>query len=205
MMGTVTKALMSGLLLLAVAGCQRPDVAAIRAQLAATDFSQAQQPLLFAEFVSAGSAGLLGKAGVNGSVESWQSPDGVGLSLDRGVLVRTAGHGRTLLIADASHTRAALTGQGAREYQKLYKHLTGENQVRETVFSCRMSGPAAEQITRAGKPSTASHWQEACSSGSTSMVNDYWTQAGADVVKSRQWIDPVAGHVVIEVPVGAPR
>lgn len=205
MMGTVTKALMSGLLLLAVAGCQRPDPAVIRAQIAASDFSQAQQPLLVAEFVSAKRVGILAKAGVNGSVESWQSADGVGLSLDRGVLVRTAGSGRGILIADATATKAALTGQGAREYQKLYKQLTGDNQIREILFTCRMSGPAAEQITRAGKPATANHWQEACSSGSTSMVNDYWTQAGTDVVKSRQWIDSVAGYVLVEVPVGAPR
>ena len=68
-----------------------------------------------------------------------------------------------------------------------------------------MSGPVTEQITRAGRADTASHWQEACSSGSTAMVNDYWTQSGADVVKSRQWIDSVAGHVVTEVPIGAPR
>ena len=205
-MTRLTKALVTGGVLLVLAGCQqRPDPAAIRAQIAASDFSQAQEPLLVADFVSAKRVGILSKAGVNGSIESWQSPDGVGLSLDRGVLVRTAGIGRSILIADATATKAALTGQGAREYQKLYKQLTGDNQIRESVFTCRMSGPVAEKITRAGRAATANHWQEACSGGATSMVNDYWTQAGADVVKSRQWIDPVAGHVVLDVPLGAPR
>jgi hypothetical protein len=204
-MRTVTQTIMFGLGLLALVGCQRPDPAAIRAQIAASDFSQAQEPLVVVDFISAERVGIVAKAGVNGSVESWQSPDGVGFSLDRGVLVRTAGAGRGLLIADATATKAALAGQGARDYQRLYKQLTGDNQIREIVFSCRMSGPATEQITRAGKTSPASHWQEACSSGSISMVNDYWIQSGADVVKSRQWIDAVAGYVVIEVPVGAPR
>lgn len=191
--------------ILALTGCQRADPAAIRAQIAASDFTKAQQPLLVADFVSADRIGVLGKAGVNGSVESWQSPDGVGLSLDRGVLVRTAGSGRGILIADATATKAALTGQGPREYQRLYKQLTGDNQIAETLFSCRLSGPVVETISRAGKSATANHWQESCSSGSTAMVNDYWTEGGADVVKSRQWLDQVAGHVVIEVPIGAPR
>lgn len=204
-MSIITKALISGLVLVALTGCKKPDPAAIKAQIAATDFSQAQQPLLVADFEVARSIGILAKAGVNGSVESWQSADGVGLSLDRGILVRVAGTGRGLLIADATATKSALAGQGAREYQRLYKYLTGDNQIREMVFSCRMSGPAAEQITRGGRTASASRWQEACSSGSTSMVNDYWTQSGADVVKSRQWIDPVTGHVVIDVPLGVPR
>lgn len=199
------QALVAAGVILALAGCQRADPAAVRAQIAASDFTKAQQPLLVADFVSAARVGILGKAGVNGTVESWQSPDGVGLSLDRGVLVRTAGTGRGILIADATATKAALTGQGARSYSRLYKQLTGDNQIAETLFSCRMSGPVAETITRAGKTASANHWQESCSSGSTAMVNDYWTEGGADVVKSRQWLDPVAGHVVIEVPIGAPR
>lgn len=204
-MTPVKKALCAAGLVLALAGCQRTDPAVIRAQIALTDFSQAEEPLLVVDFESTGAVGIMAKAGVNGSVESWQSPDGVGISLDRGVLVRTAGTGRGILIADATATKAALSGQGGREYQKLYKTLTGDNQIAEQLFSCRMSGPTVEQITRAAVTDTANHWQEACSSGSMSMVNDYWTHSGADVVKSRQWIDPVAGHVVTEVPIGVPR
>lgn len=191
---------------LTLTACQkRPDPAVVRAGFAAADFSQATQPLLLAEFETARTVGLLGKAGVNGTVESWQSPDGVGLSLDRGVLVRTAGTGQGLLIADASGTRAALAGQGGAEYRKLYKHLTGDNQVAETLFTCRMSGPVTEQVARVGKATQASHWQEDCSSGSNTIRNDYWTQGAGDVVKSRQWINAVAGYVITEVPVGSPR
>lgn len=204
-MKPVTKALCAAAMVLAVAGCQQLDPAVMRAQIALSDFTLAEEPLLVVDFVSSGVVGIMAKAGVNGSVETWQSPDGVGISLDRGVLVRTAGAGRGILVADATATKSALSGQGARDYQKLYKTLTGDNQIAEQVFSCRMSGPVTEQITRAGRADTASHWQEACSSGSTAMVNDYWTQSGADVVKSRQWIDSVAGHVVTEVPIGAPR
>ena len=204
-MKSASQGLLAALALVALAACQRPDPAAVRAQIAQTDFSQATMPLIVAEFETAGAAGILGKSGRNGSVESWQSADGVGLSLDQGVLVRTAGTGQGLLIADASGTKAALRSGGGTDYRKLYKHLTGDNQVAEMLFICSMSGGGAEQITRAGRPSTAAHWRESCSSGSTSMTNDYWTQGSGDVVKSRQWINPVAGHVVVEVPVGAPR
>jgi outer membrane lipoprotein SlyB len=205
-MTKLTKTLVAAtVMVVALAGCKRPDPATLRAVINATDFSQATEPLLVTEFTSTRAIGVLAKAGVNGSVESWQSLDGAGLALDRGVLVRTLGTGRGILIADATGTKAALTGQGPREYQRLYKQLTGDNQIAESLFSCRMSGPVSEQITRTGRAATANHWQEACSSGSVSMVNDYWTQAGTDVVKSRQWIDSVAGHVLIEVPAGVPR
>lgn len=202
---TRATAFASALALLALAACQQPNPAQVRASLEVTDFSTAQQPLLVAEFLSAQRIGILGKSGRNGDVESWASPDGVGLSLDRGVLVRTAGMGHGLLVANAAPTKAALAGQGPRDYEKLYKHLTGDNQIRETVFNCRMTGPVAENITRVGRLVTARHWQETCSSASVSMVNDYWTAGGSDVIKARQWISAEAGFVVTEVPVGAPR
>ena len=120
-MKPVTKALCAAAMVLAVAGCQQLDPAVMRAQIALLDFTLAEEPLLVVDFVSSGVVGIMAKAGVNGSVETWQSPDGVGISLDRGVLVRTAGAGRGILVADATATKAALSGQGARDYQKLYK------------------------------------------------------------------------------------
>lgn len=199
------KAALAAALLLGLAACQRPDPAAIRASIAQTDFSTAEQALIVADFETAGAVGVLGKAGRNGTVESWQSPDGVGLSLDRGVLVRTAGTGQGLLIADATGTRAALAGQGGENYRKLYKHLTGDNQIAEMLFSCTLLGGETASTTRAGRPASARHWRESCSSASTSIVNDYWTDSGSDIVKSRQWINPVAGYVTIDVPIGVPR
>lgn len=188
-----------------LAACQAaPDVATQRAALVRADFAAATQPLILAEFTEMGSVGLLGKGGVNGGVESWRSANGVGLSLDRGVLVRVEGTGPGLLAADAAPTLAALAG-GARDYRRSWRHLTPDAQVVKTDMSCTLSGPSAEVVDLAGRQAHLSGWTETCSGPSGQATNRYWTEAGNRIVKSDQWISDRAGQVVIDVPMGAPR
>lgn len=183
---------------------RRPDPAAIRAGLAQTDFSLATQPLIVADFRTLGTVGILGQSGINGTVASWRSPDGASVSLDRGIVVRTAGTGPNLLIADAAPTLAAMSGSGPRDYQRLYKHLSADNQIRETVMQCSMSGPKAATTTLAGRSVQAQEWTESCESGSQSITNRYWMQSQG-MVKSDQWLSSFGGYLTVDVPSGVPR
>lgn len=185
---------------LVLSGCARkPDPAVVRQQIAAMDFTQATQPLLVADFRSAGVIGIVGKSGVNGTVESWASADGVGLSLDEGILVRTAGTGHNLLIANAAPTKAALAGQGGGTYHRVYKNLTGDNKIRERVFDCQMQGPETVSVKLVGKPVTARQWVERCSSATESFANTYWQAGARGIVKSDQWL-PDNGYVTLDRP-----
>jgi hypothetical protein len=200
------KLLVVGLLAVATltACARRPDPQAMRAQVEAVDFSAATTPLIVAEFSNLGAVGILEKAGRNGTVTSWRSGDGVGFSMDRGVLVRTVGNGLSLKISDATPTLAALSGGGGNVYQRLYKHLTPDNQIAETLFTCEMARPVSETTRLVGRSVAAAKWVESCSSASQTMQNLYWTQAGRGVIKSSQWIAPGA-TLLIEVPPDAPR
>lgn len=189
--------------LAATACARRPDPATLRAQIAAMDFSQAQQALLVADFRNLGPVGVLGKGGVNGDVVTWRSPDGVSLSLDHGVLVRAVGIGKNLLIADAAPTKAALAGQGDGSYDRVYKNLTADNQIRERVFRCTMSAPQTVAVRVTGKATTAQERRETCESATETIQNRFWTVAGRGLVKSDQWL-PDGGYVTLDVPLALP-
>jgi hypothetical protein len=141
-------------------------------------------------------AGTLSIIGTNGGNATWRSADGIGLTLDRGVLFATRGLGADLYTAETAPVLAAWPS-GA--YTRTLRHLDGENRVVATPLTCRLADQGATEIAAGGQPFPVRHAVETCrAAGLPDIRNDYWRAADGTMRQSRQWIAPALGHVTLQ-------
>lgn len=168
----------------ALAGCDGAQVSTPAAQISPS------AELLEARLDDGAVRALLAPAGRNGRVTTWQSVDRVALSLDEGVLVATRGLGQDLMSADVTGTQAFLQGQGAPDWTRLHSYLDGNYRTLWRGYRCTGQLIADEGLR---------HRSENCHGPDGNFTNHYWQDASGAVVKSRQWIGPVLGHVETEL------
>lgn len=186
--------LLLGLLTLAACSRSAPDV---RGQITRAQLDTVQQPLLFAELDSLGTAASLVQGGRNGAVVTWLTADRVGLSFHDGLLVATRGLGQDLISADVSGTRRALAGGAGRYHARLYSYLDGEHQTQYRAFKCLITDRRPETIDIFDHVHATTRVEETCYSTDLEVVNRYWTGGGV-MWKSQQWVSPFAGYLLTE-------
>lgn len=143
------------------------------------------EPLLEITLPAQGARATLKRVGVNSDVETWQSGDGVSVSLRRGVVVATRGLGFDLMGADAGPTLAALSGGPAGPYRHQMRYLTGDNHSTYLSASCTLTRVDGRH-------------EEACVTHRGRFTNLYFLNSAGQILRSRQWIATEIGYMVIE-------
>ncbi len=132
-----------------------------------------------------GAQANLKRIGENQGVETWQSGDGVSVSVQQGVVVATRGLGFDLMAADVSPTLSAMAGGDPGPYRRQMRYLTGDNHSRYLAAGCVME-------TRNGT------FTESCKTHRGSFTNQYQGDTGDAILASRQWISPEVGYLEIK-------
>lgn len=171
----------------------------LRKALTRAALDQSQTPLLLAESEATGLAGVMAAVADNGSWRSWRGADNVGLGFRGGLLGRTQGLGEDLMSADLDEPLAHLTGRGSGSTAvRVHRYLDGERQEVTRSYVCRYGSAGAETITIIGARHVTRHLVETCRGPDREFRNDYWMGGDGMVWKSRQWVGPDVGHLILE-------
>lgn len=157
------------------------------------------RPVLVAVLPSRGARGTLAVTGANQGVVTFQTADGISLSLDDGLLVSTRGLGQDLMSAQAEDARLAVLSrvQGA-SYPRIHAYLDGINRIRYTTYSCETSTRQQVVEMLSGENRGSTRVEEECSTPERTFTNTYWVTDIGAVIKSRQWISDDLGYVELE-------
>ena len=103
-------------------------------ELTRAQVRQVKTPLMKADLPARGARAYLVSIGHNGPVTTWASPDGISISLNRGLVVATRGLGNDLMsLAMPDLTRIE---RGAGTVQATYYFLDGVDQTQAVPVSC---------------------------------------------------------------------
>ena len=165
-----------------------------------SDLTAVENKTILIKHVQAGVYGAAEIVSGNTRVETFRSGDGVGLSLDRGVLVATRGFGPDLLVAGSDPFHSALSKESSQDYQRVFRHLDGENHTNRTVFACSIAFEGAEPLKFVGKSYSTRRYKESCLGTEYEIENVYWVNVrNGDVVKSLQWASEGIGILRIHL------
>lgn len=164
-----------------------------RSQIAAMN-----RPVLQAAVPSRSSGALLVKAGQNGDAVTWLSPDGIGLTLRRGMLVATRGFGPDLITSDISATLAALRSGGSN-LPRVHEYLTGSDRIQYLEFTCDLRDMGKQTAEVVEKQYVVDFIEEDCSGHGLRFTNQYFLDSSGRILKSRQWIGPQLGYVLTQL------
>ncbi|WGW04488.1 YjbF family lipoprotein [Tropicibacter oceani] len=189
-----TNLLSSGLARLKAGKAEPQDLRKIvtRANVAAEG-----KPILLIELPDRKAQALATQLGNNGGVETWLSPDGVSVSLNRGIVVATRGLGGDLMTADIAEVLAGLYN-GAPRATRIHRYLDGEDTVQVAAFICDYTNRGGEPARTAVGDIPAIRIDESCAGPDLTFENRYWIGQDGRVRKARQWIGPKVGFMVSE-------
>jgi len=168
-----------------------------RADLAAQGFTL---PFMVGTLEVRGLRTGLGLAARSRDVVTWGAADNSAISLRQGVLTATRGLGADLYSAETRQVSAAMAQGGPAEYARTYRHLDGLDQIVLTRFTCRLQPAGSESITVFEQPARTRRFDESCRAqgiDAPQITNTYWRE-GTIMRKSRQWIGPELGYLVME-------
>jgi len=155
------------------------------------------QPLMVARVASRNAVGGLSVAGRNRGFVTWQTGDGISLTLKSGVLVSTRGLGADLMSADIAEVVAAVqTGNGTA--RRVHRYLDGENQLRPLTFVCDIETTGSETISVLGAARAVRQVTETCTSPDLIFTKIYWIGRDGLTWKARQFIGVDIGYIGIE-------
>lgn len=161
------------------------------------DLSDAQlraypQDLLLVEIPSEGAEAGMVFVVQNRDTDTWTTPDGVSLSLRRGLLVRSAGLGVDLMSAEEGDVRA-----GARNV-RAHWYLDGDEVVRPVRFDCTLASRGGQSVDVAGIRYPARLVTERClAADGERFENRYWIEPSGRIRQSRQYVSDQLGYVLI--------
>lgn len=160
------------------------------------DLSAERPPEIAVAIPKLGTGATLRLSGRNGTVSSWQSPDGAGLSFDEGLLTATRGLGDDLMSAELAGSRAMLAGHApARGYPRIHSHIDGEARSYFVTYLCREADRSADSVTIGEVTRPATRVNEHCTAPDMEFVNSYWVARDGTVLRSRQWVSDRVGHL----------
>ena len=182
-----------------VGGClQVEDVASLRPELEQSSVSRTTVSSALVEVPSLSAIALLGQAGQNGPVITFSSSDRKTISLQRGVLVRTAGFGHDLFYSDPHPTLAAIAAKSEKSYRRTYSFLTETDRITSVTVSCSMQFAGIESTTVMGQQRSLSKSLETCSGKDVSFENEYWSDSSGALQKSKEMVSPDLGYAIID-------
>lgn len=164
--------------------------------------NQVGLPLILVENMSNGSAQTMVRAATNRTNETWQGEGDTTITLSReGVLRATRGAGSDLSASDIEDTRAALLSGRAGVVDRLYVHVGGDLEQRQSTYRCEITRAGSERIAIFGQARTLTRVVENCSrnpDGAYGFENRYWVDGAGFAWVSEQWAGPDLGHLRIE-------
>lgn len=125
----------------------------------------------------------------DGPTTIWASQDGSQMSLRDGMFVSTRGFGMDLMSAEAPSMQTVLSGA---PHRRVYHLLDGADQPQRLEFSCTAATAPAEKSDQGMK-----HIVETCKGAAGTISNDFWLAGNGHAAKSRQWVSPMVGHLIL--------
>jgi hypothetical protein len=156
----------------------------------------AKGPLILATLPRFGTMAVLGVYGRNGDVITWATPKLVEISTRNGLVLATDGLPGDLTSAEPPALAEIARGTGTVSAR--YYVLNCLGQVSTIAASCRLATLGPETITVVGLSYRTRHITATCNTPSESFRNDYWLGPRNTIRKSRQWIGPGSGMLVLE-------
>ena len=171
-----------------------------RALLTPEGVAATKQPYLLVELPSRQASATRLLFNQSGAVQDWRGPDGISVILNDDVLLGTRGLGADLFAADPIPLAGWRAGP-TEPYDRVYRHLDGENRELRTVYACRLSAGGAMQVDLIARTVSTRHILETCIASDPEalpVVNEYWIGTADNVVwKSKQWVSDSIQFVTI--------
>lgn len=139
---------------------------------------------------------LVAEIAQNGGVTTWSSVDKVTISLRNGGLVATRGLGDDLLAAAGPAPSARLAAGGP--YSRSYTLNDGLDRAVVIAATCSVRLVGSQSIDIVEISYLVTELRERCEAKDQSFENTYWVDRLGHVRKSRQWVSPEVGTIVIE-------
>ena len=128
---------------------------------------------------------------------TWVSSNGISLSFIDGILISTRGYSEDL-IESQNKKIATLFKKSSSVYKKKYRYLDGQNRYKEVTFNCSMKSNSNIEIKMVDLTLGTTKFSENCISKFMRHSNEFYVLPGTRVVlKSKQWISPSNGSVLI--------
>lgn len=183
-------------------GCKASEsVASLRERLERADVSGIQSSVALVELPELKAIALLIAAGENGSVVTFSSADRRTISLQDGVLVRSAGFGNDLFYADPRPTLMAFSGEKHGRYSRSYHYLTEADRIKELKVDCEMILAGITSTELLGVMLNLRKFVETCHGKDVSLQNEYWLDASGSIRKSKEMVSPALGYANVELSI----
>lgn len=181
----------------AIAKAQLPGAQAPAApKLRRADLKDILSPIQLISIEQRNQKALVAETAQNGSVSTWSSVDKVTISLRNGVLVATRGLGDDLMAASAQPP--SLKPAGGAAYTRLYTILNGSDQPVRVSATCSTVSNGGQTIEVVERIYQVTELVETCQAKTVTFDNQYWIDRSGNIRKSRQWVSPEVGQIVIE-------
>ncbi|OZB16834.1 MAG: hypothetical protein B7X55_07260 [Rhodobacterales bacterium 34-62-10] len=183
-----------------LAGGRDPSAQDARALLTPEFITAIKVPYLLAELPSRQASATRLLFSQSGTVQDWRGPDGISVVLNDDVLIGTRGLGADLFAADPIPVANWRLGP-AGSYDRVYRHLDGENREVRSSYSCRFSDGGVEQVDLISREVTTRRLVETCTPFQPDVlpvVNTYWIGIEDNIVwKSKQWVSSSVASIII--------
>ena len=121
----------------------------------------------------------LGLIATSQGVQTWQTGDGVSVSLRDGLIVSTRGLGFDVMGSDVQQSLHAISGTLSGSYTVKRRYLTADNRSASITATCTMSTSGTDRV-----------FIEECTTLDSTFRNEYLLDASGRIAQSIQWIGP---------------
>lgn len=144
---------------------------------------------------------FLGIRSTSGRIVTWQTSDGISLTLRDGILLETRGFGEDLMSAQVPAAAQISTSTGPTARAAFY--LDGADRTIRHDFACTLApgGPAVIEVLE--RTYDTRRVTETCTGPTASFTNQYWFEASGKLRKSTQWVSRTVGFLELEMLVDA--
>jgi hypothetical protein len=155
-------------------------------------------PLILVETPQLGGATLMTRVGRNGPESTWRSPEGWGITLGTGNILRsTRGLGYDLIASDPGATATLLAARRPGSSQRVTVHLDGDGTELRRTQTCTVSPEGPETIVIVGQARRLTRISETCQTSDGTRQNLYWLDSTGSAVQSVQWVGARIGTMRI--------
>ena len=133
---------------------------------------------------------------VNGAKKTYESADGIAITLEGDVLVATRGLGADMMGAEVGQIRSLIGQTGLSE--RTYEFLDGADRINVFKTPCAVTPVDPEEITFLGRSYQTRKTFELCqAAGGSRITNSYWHDAGGRIIQSEEYVAPGIGYLKI--------
>ena len=152
--------------------------------------------VLLVKILSRNAVAPMTKLTQSGANITWQSPGGVTMAFEDGILVGTRGLGDDLMGVDAFDTRAALNAGGGTVMRR-QSYITSEDQIVTRDLTCEITNAGGETLQTIAGPREAVKFEEDCKGPALIFKNSYWL-SGGEMIRSRQVVSAGVGFIEVD-------